>query len=381
MLVSVIVPLYHGKKYIRTIIDQAEANAGNVSCGIELLLVNDAPDDPINENWESDIICIRILNTKVNRGIHGTRVKGLQNAMGEYVLFLDQDDRIWPEYIRSQLDAIGTADAVVCRCIHEGKLFYNEDYPFEQIMNKEYMLTKGDPIISPGQVLIRKTSIPKVWKTNIMHTNCADDFLLWLCMVGEDRRFALNQEVLFVHTVEYDNTSWDSYRMTESEQEMVRILVENHVFSGEDVSRLEQMLGNIEKMRMRKLDKFRRMFYILKDWVGLREEGFKIGDYLRNQGFLTIAVYGAGYLGKLLIRELEKDGVHVRYLVDRNAAWISEDYPIYTLKEELQQIDVMIVTLVQGEEAVVKELEEKTGAVVYTIKQLVSEIQRGAEND
>ena len=44
------------------------------------------------------------------------------------------------------------------------------------------MMEKGNPIISTGQVLMRRASIPGVWMENIMETNCADDYLLWLCM-------------------------------------------------------------------------------------------------------------------------------------------------------------------------------------------------------
>lgn len=380
--VSIVVPIYHGSKYIPSIIRQAEECRKYVDdkTRIELLLVNDAPDDPLNMQYSSEDIEVITLDTDVNRGIHGARVRGARHCTGEYILFLDQDDKIMPQYIHSQLSKIGRADAVVCRCIHENKPYYNEDYPFEKMMCKAYMLEEGCPIISPGQVLIRRTAVPEIWLENIMQNNCADDFLLWLSMAGGGRVFALNQDILFEHVVSYSNTSWNSLQMMESEAEMVRILKDCHAFSGEEAVRLDQMLYKIKKKHLSNLDKFRKMFYILNDWTTLREKGRRITEYLKRQGFRHIAIYGIGYLGKHLLLEMEenKDDVQVRYLIDRNAKWIQTKYPVYTLEDELEKTDVVIVTLVQGEEKVVEELRYKTRAIVYTIRNLVNII--GGEN-
>lgn len=51
--------------------------------------------------------------------IYGARVRGLENSSGKYVLFLDQDDQICPDYFLSQLQCIRDNDGVVCQVIHE----------------------------------------------------------------------------------------------------------------------------------------------------------------------------------------------------------------------------------------------------------------------
>lgn len=372
--ITIITPIYHGKRYIPSLIRQAEDCAQYMKdkIDIELLLVNDAPDESLNESYCSKYIQITVLDTDINRGIHGARVRGLENCAGEYVLFLDQDDKIAPAYIQSQLKHMGMADAVVCRCIHENKPYYNADRPFENMMCKEYMLADGCPIISPGQVLLRRESVPRVWTENIMRNNCADDFFLWLCMAGCAKTFALNEEILFEHVVRYDNTSWNSLRMMDSEAEMVELLKKNHVFTGDDIEGLNHMLMKIKKKHMDNLDKFRRMFYILNDWTTLRESGKRIVPYLKRQNIHSIAIYGIGYLGKHLLQEVEKDGgLEIRYLIDRNAEWIHEAYPVRTMEDQLDKVDGVIVTLVQGEGRVVDQVKEKTGAVVYTIRELV----------
>lgn len=239
--VSVIVPVYHGKKYIESMIRQVEAcqlcAAGQAKT--ELLFVNDDPDEPIGA-YRSGEIDLVVLETAENRGIHGARAEGVKRCGGEYILLLDQDDRILPGYIKSQLAAIRGYDAAVCMALHEGKALYNRTLPFEAAASREHMLRKGNAIISPGQVLIRKDAVAALWKETRLSQNGADDWLLWLCMMQEGRSFALNKEILFEHVMERDNTSMRQLQMQRSEWEVLRLIQGSAIFSGEDAAVLEQ---------------------------------------------------------------------------------------------------------------------------------------------
>ncbi len=50
MKISVIVPIYHGKMYIQQMIKQIEAAAKEVDSEVELLLVNDDPQEVLDTN-------------------------------------------------------------------------------------------------------------------------------------------------------------------------------------------------------------------------------------------------------------------------------------------------------------------------------------------
>lgn len=121
-----IVPIYYGEKYIPRIIHQIEQGREYLKedDSVEIILVNDSPDAPVSTEWESQNIDIRAINIERHLGIHGVRIRGLIEAQGEYILFLDQDDVIRPEYFCSQIQAIGDNGAAVCKVIHENKLFY-----------------------------------------------------------------------------------------------------------------------------------------------------------------------------------------------------------------------------------------------------------------
>ena len=71
--VSIIVPIYHGKQYIKQIIEQIEVCSEKADTEVELLLVNDDPTMPIETDLFSERIAIRVFNTERNRGIHGSR--------------------------------------------------------------------------------------------------------------------------------------------------------------------------------------------------------------------------------------------------------------------------------------------------------------------
>lgn len=374
---SIIVPVFHGTQYIDDLIRQSEECCRRLAHedSVELVLVNDDPLEVLSKDLESDLIRIITLDTDINRGIHGARVRGLEVCTGDYVLFLDQDDRIAPGYFSSQRECIGHYDGVVCQVIHEKKRYYNTDRPFEQIMTKEYMMMNGCPVVSPGQVMLRKEAIPDIWKKEILTKNGADDFLLWLCMVSLGSTFALNEKILFEHIVQYENASWNSYNMMCSETEMMHILKEKHLFSGEDIVKLEQMLQNIHKKRLTNLDKFRKLFYILKDLTMVEESDNRIGTYLEKKNIREIAVYGIGYLGKYLLKILEKSRVKIRYIIDQNAAYLDADYPIVTLEDELEEVDAVIITLVQEEGEVAEQLKEKLKTKVFVIRELVSELE------
>lgn len=370
--ISVIVPIYNGEKYIPDLIRQAEENQRQVEdkIEVELVLSNDNPNTVLDA-YDSNIVEVKTINAELNGGIQQARIRGLNESCGEYVVFLDQDDKIFANYIKNQYEKIGDADAVVCRCIHDGKQFYNLDSPFERMITKEYMLTQGCPIISTGQVMFRRSSIPKCWKENVMKINGADDYLLYLCLIKEGKRFSLNQAVDFEHVVNGINASLDMLRMTESEREMVDILLKNKIFENEEVELLDKLLATITAKRLNMYSKFRKIFFTINRVLELKENGILIGDRLKQRSIQRVAIYGAGFVGKRIKGELDRSGVEVAFYIDRNAHYLDEKIAVFTLEEAPEKIDAILVTLVQGYERVEAELKQKYGDRILLLNQLL----------
>lgn len=198
---------------------------------LELILVNDSPEESLSmEDIKGTYdFKIQILCNEQNRGIHYSRVHGLKAATGEFVTFLDQDDVIADDFLKSQLEHMGKKDDVIVANGIAEYASYNKRlyrYAFMQLTVKHiWFYTKFDcRIISPGQCLIRKSSIPETWMKNIMTKNGADDYFLWLLMLSQGKRFGINRGLLYTHKYTSVNVSEDKDKMHQSVEEMLSFI-------------------------------------------------------------------------------------------------------------------------------------------------------------
>lgn len=95
-LVSIIVPVYNAAKFLDNTINSVKKQTYS---NWELLFVNDCtPDNSveiINEYIKNDSR-IKLFEQKVNGGAALSRNRGIKEANGEYICFLDADD-LWTE--------------------------------------------------------------------------------------------------------------------------------------------------------------------------------------------------------------------------------------------------------------------------------------------
>lgn len=104
-LISVIVPVYNAEKYIGETIDCVRAQT---YAKWELLLVEDCSSDntaaAIRQYMErTDDPRIRLISQPSNMGAARARNRGLQEANGRYVSYLDADDLWMPEKLEKEL--------------------------------------------------------------------------------------------------------------------------------------------------------------------------------------------------------------------------------------------------------------------------------------
>ncbi len=377
MDISVIVPVYYGKKFIQNLIRQIEQCSLQLpDVQTELLLINDAPDDRLPE-YISPFIPVHVHNTDRNRGIQGARIKGVELSSGTAVLMLDQDDRIAPSCLREQweiLQATG-ADAVVCRARNVGRAVYNRNNPFEAVSSLEYMLSVGNPIVSPGQVLIHRTAIPEIWKKHVLRHGGADDWFLWICMLKEKKVFARNEAVLFEHVVGNQNKSWDTVGMLASEQDVCAAVKEAGLLTREEELYLERTVAHQAGAHIHMLEKFRKMFFVYDRWLRLKQEGKRISGYLADNGWWNIAIYGMGYIGKRLAGELQNSVISIAYVIDRNAGYMDTEFPMCTMDGPLAPVDAAIITLVEQAGPVRDRLEKELGVPVFTMEELLENLE------
>lgn len=117
-MVSIIVPVYNtDKKEIRCCIDSLITQTYQ---DIEILLIDDgSKQDTIA--FEKEIV---LHNNKVrlicqeNKGVSEARNKGINEANGEYVCFVDADDYVESDMIEKMLSKAEIGCVVVCNVVH-----------------------------------------------------------------------------------------------------------------------------------------------------------------------------------------------------------------------------------------------------------------------
>lgn len=252
MLVSVIVPIYYGKQYIVPIMRMLERNLQGVGGGkAELILVNDSPEDTLSDTDipQESSFSVYLLTNPQNCGIHYSRVQGLLKASGEWILFLDQDDKIDDGYLESQCIKLHKKTDVI---VANGTAEYNDytkvlyRYAFMQWTVKwlwTYALFDCR-ILSPGQCIIRKDSIPAEWKMYILENSGSDDYYLWLLMLTERKHFQINRDKLYTHVYTGVNASNNMAKMRCSVEE---ILSRSDVIEDKTKNVIRKRLSNHKK--------------------------------------------------------------------------------------------------------------------------------------
>ena len=115
--ISVIIPVYNAEKYLRRCIDSVLAQTYK---DFELLLIDDGSKDSsgaICDEYAAQDARVRVFH-KENGGVSSARNVGLDHAQGEWITFVDSDDYIEENFLKSfegNLDAdLVVGNMVIC---------------------------------------------------------------------------------------------------------------------------------------------------------------------------------------------------------------------------------------------------------------------------
>lgn len=339
IILSIVIPLYHGEKYVRGLIELLERNIklyykmGKIGT-FEVIFINDSPDDKVDTNlFVSDVVDIKYYPLNKNLGIHGARLHGIYKSSGKYLLLLDQDDELKDNYLISQLDKVKISGCVVCNGYYRKsqRIYVSKE---NQILDLSYhQMLKKCRIISPGQVILLKSLIPKIWFNLTMKNNGLDDYFLWLCLLESGVKFTVNPKLLYRHREHGENHSFDWSNMIASMRELQDIITKGNVISCQESCRI--FIRHNEAC----IKKFENYMHLDQILCRIDKSNLELKNYK------TVALYGMGVFG-WKIYNLIKDCVEVTYAIDERAcAMDSNVINVLLPSDYMPPVDAIIVTI------------------------------------
>lgn len=114
-LISVIVPVYKVENYLERCI---KSIVGQTYSNIEIILVEDGSPDrcpDICDEWKKKDERIKVIH-KENGGLSDARNVGIRAATGEYFVFVDSDDWVSRDFIKTLYINVYATSADICEC-------------------------------------------------------------------------------------------------------------------------------------------------------------------------------------------------------------------------------------------------------------------------
>ena len=179
-LVSVVMPVYNGERYIGKAIESALGQ----EVPVEVLVIDDCSADgtELAVMKYMDSGKIRYIQNEQNMGAARSRNRGVKEARGKYIAFLDADDW-WEEgKLAAQLAALEMTGDVICST---GRDLMNPDGTFtgKYIPVKSRLdyheLLKHNSINCSSVLILREVAL----EFPMEHDDSHEDYITWLKVV------------------------------------------------------------------------------------------------------------------------------------------------------------------------------------------------------
>tara|TARA_B110000014_G_C20122986_1_gene596071 strand:+ start:410 stop:1702 length:1293 start_codon:yes stop_codon:yes gene_type:complete len=187
---SIIIPVYNSESVIKDCISSITQQKRT---NVEILIVDDNSQDAslkICKAAANKNRAIKIYNNKKNLGVSITRNKGIKNAKGKYIIFLDSDDQLYKATLAKLEKKIvkdNFPEVVVCK-------FKHKTYPYTNnvlIKNKIYNTKK--PLRFIKKILLKKFPLDECWPYVVKKTFLSKNKIKFLNLrVAEDQLYVLN---------------------------------------------------------------------------------------------------------------------------------------------------------------------------------------------
>ena len=274
-MVSFVVPVYNGEKYLRPCLDSILSQPVQE---IEVICVNDGSVDAsqsILEEYAAKDARVRAVR-QANSGVSAARSHGMELTKGEYIWFFDCDDILQP----------GAAQTMLARAQETGAQLVMGNYQFYQQESGAVRPSgqKVENVLWTGDQRLKAAHFSalcgcKLWRTDFLRQNGlkfwsyrrAEDVAFFLCGLACCDKVAGVDAVIYSYRI-YSGSSCRSYSLAK-ERERINAF--------DQIDMFYQQRGGLEAFRQELL--FDRMFHYNLALAGLpcyarRAERHKVVD-------------------------------------------------------------------------------------------------------
>lgn len=443
---SVIIPVYNCREWIQRCLDSVMKQTYR---NLEILVIDDGSDDGSGEiigSFAEEDSRIQYFSQE-NKGAASARNKGLLQASGTFVTFVDADDYIEKDMYEKMLAAMREQDGdiVECSCRQvdsDGKILLNMNLQKEVIVGKrqcvKHYLRQKNTANYTWNKIYRRNLLNGLLFPNLKYSE--DYYINALAHARAGKKIILT-DVLYNYVLHHGQatdishvsmSNFDGVRSGRLVAEFIRkdkeLCTYASVYSCEyairtagqylrcypdhwkevkrhikadflyccmhmsavntDIDVLAKrrqylrffLKGEIDRgiyvqalpqlvRKEKQQEKCSRLFRLMCRWTMNVQKGIRAADFLKKREWLSVAVYGAGDVGKCLLAELTDSDIEVRYVIDRRQMELN--LLVYRPEDALPAVDCVIVTAVMDYGEISMNLKNKLNCCIISIEDIV----------
>ena len=214
-LISIIIPVYNVEKYLNSCLDSVLSQTYK---NFEAILINDGSKDgsiEICNDYVKKDPRFHLFSTE-NRGLSLARNRGMEEASGEFICFLDSDDMFHERYLETLHDLIMRYDAdySCCECTRKDPPQWSTEPPRVYVENGEEILDHMN-----NNDVIKTVVWNKLYRRRLIEENhlrfeagrIYEDMLFSPLVMYYSRRAVFTDERLYYYRVRNDSIMQSSF--------------------------------------------------------------------------------------------------------------------------------------------------------------------------
>lgn len=220
-LVSVVIPCYNNGRFLNKTINSV---LKQTYCDFEIIVVDDGSTDIFTKQYLSALTHPKIkVYVKENEGVSVARNFGIAHSYSDYILPLDADDLITPDYLESGVKVLEERPAVkLVSCnveyfgYHKGIITFPE-YSFERLLAKNLFVVSS---------LFRREDFLQTSGFNPNMKEGFEDWDFWISLLKAGGEVVRLEKVCFFYRIHKE--SRNNQLKTESFSRLRKQIYENH---------------------------------------------------------------------------------------------------------------------------------------------------------